>query len=106
MTGLAPATVIKWKILELKHKCPAKNVLPEDGLCRYLYQPGEQHRDQKKRATDLNWSKDTFRLERIMQEPWSGTCIRSKRTDADTGGYTTTTWCVHSEKTNEALIGP
>ena len=33
-------------------------MLPENGLHRYLYQPGEQHGDQKNRATDLSWSKD------------------------------------------------
>ena len=27
--------------------------LPEDGLYRYFYQPGEQHGDQKRRATDF-----------------------------------------------------
>ena len=42
--------------------------MPEDGLYRYLYLPGEQHRDQKKRATDLNWSKKTYRLDRIVEE--------------------------------------
>ena len=65
MTGLAPATVIKRKIVELKQKYPPEDVLPEDGLYRYLYLPGEQHGDQKKRATDLNWSKNTFRLDQL-----------------------------------------
>ena len=68
MTGLAPTTSIKRKIIELKHKYPTEDVLPEDGLYRYLYLPGEQHRDQKKRATDLNWSKKTYRLDRIVEE--------------------------------------
>ena len=53
----------------MKHKYPPEEVLPEDGLYRYLYQPGEQHGDQRKRATDLNWSKDTYRLDRIVEEP-------------------------------------
>ena len=35
----------------------------------YLYQSGEQHGDQRRRATDLNWSKDTYRLDRIVEEP-------------------------------------
>ena len=69
MTGLALATAIKRKIVKLKHKYPPEEVLPEDGLYCYLYQPGEQHGDQKKRATDLNWSKDTYRLDRIVEEP-------------------------------------
>ena len=29
---------------------PAETVLPEDGLYRYLYHPGEQYRDQRRRA--------------------------------------------------------
>ena len=68
MTGLAPTTSIKRKIVELKHKYPTEDVLPEDGLYRYLYLPGEQHGDQKKRATDLNWSKNTYRIDRIVEE--------------------------------------
>ena len=32
-----------------------------DGLYRYLYQPGEQHGDQKRRPTDLILSKNTYR---------------------------------------------
>ena len=31
-------------------------------MYRYLYQPGEQHGDQKRRATDLIWSKNTYRI--------------------------------------------
>ena len=69
MTVLAPATAIKRKIVELKHKYPPEDVLPKDGLYRYLYLPGEQHGDQKRRATDLNWSKGTYRLDRIIKEP-------------------------------------
>ena len=69
ITGLAPATAIKRKIVKLKHKYPPEDLLPEDGLYHYLYQPGEQHGNQRRRATDLNWSKDTFRLNRIMEKP-------------------------------------
>ena len=41
MKGLAPPTAIKRKIVKLKHKYPPEEILPEDGLYRYLYQPGE-----------------------------------------------------------------
>ena len=44
-------------------------MLTEDGLYRYLYQPGEQHGDQIRRATELTWSKNTYRLDRIVQGP-------------------------------------
>lgn len=43
--------------------------LPEDGLYLYLLQPGEEHGDQKWRATDAFWSKKTYRLDRIVAEP-------------------------------------
>ena len=38
-------------------------------MYRYLYQPGEQHGDQKRRPTDLIWSKNTYRLDRIVRDP-------------------------------------
>ena len=34
-----------------------------------LYQPGEQHGDRKRQATNLIWSKNTCRLDRIVQGP-------------------------------------
>ena len=40
-----------------------------DELYRYLYQPDEQRGDQKRRATDLIWRKNTYRLDRIVQDP-------------------------------------
>ena len=42
---------------------PEENILPEDGLYKHLFQPGEQHRDQKRPATDFTWSKNTYRLD-------------------------------------------
>ena len=33
-----------------------------------LYQPGEKHIDQKRRVTDFIWSKNTYRLNQIVQE--------------------------------------
>ena len=53
MTGLAPATAIKRKVVKLKHKYPPEEVLPEDGLYCYLYQPGEQHGNQKTKSNRL-----------------------------------------------------
>ena len=69
MIGLRPKDAIKLDAFSLDKKYPEETVLPEDGLCRYLYQPGEQHGDQKRRATDLVWSKNTYRLDGIVQEP-------------------------------------
>ena len=57
MIGMKPKDAIKLDTVPLDKTYPDKTVLPEDGLCRYLHQPGEQHREQKRRATDFIWSK-------------------------------------------------
>ena len=69
MIGMKSKDAIKLDAVPLDKKYPEETVLPEDGLYRYLYQPDEQHGDQKRRATDLLWSKNTYRLDRIVQEP-------------------------------------
>ena len=38
---------------------PPEDNLPEDGLYRYLLQPGEEQDDHRRRATDRVWSKET-----------------------------------------------
>ena len=48
---------------------PPEEVLPEDGLYPYLLQPGEEHNDQRCRATDRIWSKGTYRLREITENP-------------------------------------
>ena len=47
MTGMKPKDVIKLDTIPLDKTYPEETVLPEDGLYRYLYQPGEQHGHQK-----------------------------------------------------------
>ena len=44
-------------------------LVDEDGLYRYLLQPGEEHDDQRRRATDRIWSKGTYRLREIIENP-------------------------------------
>ena len=73
MIGMKAADAIKLDTIPLDKKYTEETVLPEDGLYSYLYQPGEQHGDQKRQATDLVWSKNTYRLDRIVQEP--GNCV-------------------------------
>ena len=73
MIGMKPQDAIKLDTVPLNKTYPEETVLPEDGLYRYLYQPGEQHGDQKRRATDLTWSKNTNRLDQIVQDP--GKCV-------------------------------
>ena len=37
-------------------------------MYRYLLQPGEEHDDQRRRATDRIWSKKTYRLKEIVED--------------------------------------
>ena len=69
MIGMKSKDAIKLDTVPLDKKYAEEIVLPEDGLYRYLYHPGKQHGDQKRRATDLIWSKNMYRLDRIVQEP-------------------------------------
>ena len=69
MIDMKPKDAIKLDTAPLDKTYPEETILPEDGLYRYLYQPGEQHGDQKRRATDLVFNKNTYRLDRIVQEP-------------------------------------
>ena len=69
MINMRPKDAIKLEDLPLEKTYPEEIMLPEDGLYRYLYQPGEQHGDQKRRDTDLIWSKNTYRLNKIVQYP-------------------------------------
>ena len=69
MIDMKPKDAIKLDTVPLDKKYPEETALPKDGLYRYLYQRGEQHEDQKRRATDLTWSKNAYRLDRIVQVP-------------------------------------
>ena len=71
MIGMKPKDAIKLNEVPLVYResYPPEEVLPEDGLYRYLLQPGEEHDDQQCRATDRIWSKGTYRLREIVQNP-------------------------------------
>ena len=71
MIGMKPKDAIKLNEVPLvdRESYPEEEVLPEDGLYRYLLQPGEEHDDQRHRATDKIWSKRTYRLREIMENP-------------------------------------
>ena len=58
MIDMKPKDAIKLDTVPLDKTYPEETVLPEDGLYRYLYQPGKQHGDQKRRPTDFIWSKN------------------------------------------------
>ena len=43
MINMKSKNTIKLDNVGLDKTYPEENMLPEDGLCRYLYQPGEQN---------------------------------------------------------------
>ena len=71
MIGMKPKDAIKLKEVPLvaRESYPPEEVLPEDGAYRYLLQPSEEHNDQRCRATDRIWSKGTYRLKEIAENP-------------------------------------
>ena len=71
MIGMKPKDAIRLNEVPLvaQESYPPEEVLPEDGLYRYLLQPGEEHDDQWRRATDRIWSKGTYRLREIAENP-------------------------------------
>ena len=71
MIGMKPkdAIVLDQVPLVAQESYSEEEVLPEDGLYRYLLQPSEEHDDQRRRATDRVWSKGTYRLREIMENP-------------------------------------
>ena len=71
MIGMKPKDAIKLDEvpLETQESYPPEEVLPEDELYRYLLQPGKEHDDQRRRATDRIWLKETYRLIEITENP-------------------------------------
>ena len=71
MIGMKPKDAIKLKEVPLvaQESYPPEEVLPEDGLYHYLLQPREEHDDQRCRGTDRIWSKGTYRLREIAENP-------------------------------------
>ena len=71
MIGMKPNDAIQLDKVPLveQEAYPPEEVLPEDGLYRYLLQPGEEHDDQRRRATDRIWSKGTYRLREVVESP-------------------------------------
>ena len=71
MIGMKPKDVIVLDQVPLvkQESYPPEEVLPEDGLYQYRLQPGEEHDDQRHRAMDRVWSKGTYRLKEIVENP-------------------------------------
>ena len=53
MVDMKPKHAIKLDTVQLVTTYPEENILSEDGLYRYLCQPGEQHGEQKRRPADF-----------------------------------------------------
>ena len=70
MTGMKPKDAIKLNqvLLVNQENYLPEDTLPEDGLYRYLLQPGEEHNDQRRKAMDRVWSKKTYRLREIIAD--------------------------------------
>ena len=75
MIGMKSKNAIKLKEVPLvkQENYAPEEVLPEDGLYRYLLQPGEEHDDQRCRATDRIRSKASYRLREVVESP--GNCM-------------------------------
>ena len=71
MIGMKPKDAIKLdKIPPVNREIyPPEEVLPEDGLYQYLLQPRKEHDDQRHRATIRIWSKASYRLREITENP-------------------------------------
>ena len=71
MIGMKPKDAIKLNEVPLvdRESYSPEEVLPEDGLYRYLLQPGKEHDDQRCRATNRVWSKGTYRLRDVVENP-------------------------------------
>ena len=71
MIGMKLKDAIKLNQVPLvnRENYPEEDTLPEDGLYWYLLQPSEEHDDQWCRATDRVWSKKTYRLREIVEDP-------------------------------------
>ena len=71
MIGMKPKDAIRLNEVPLvkQENYPPEEVLPEDRLYQYLLQSSEKHDDQRHRATDRIWSKETYRLREIAENP-------------------------------------
>ena len=69
MIGMKPSDVIKLdQVLLVNREAYPEDKLPEHGLYQYLLQPGEEHDDQRHRATNRIWSKGTYRLREVIED--------------------------------------
>ena len=70
MIEMKPKDAIKLDQVPLvnQENYPEEETLPEDWLYSYLL-PGEEHNNQRRRATYRIWSTKTYRLREIVKDP-------------------------------------
>ena len=83
MIGMKPENAFKLDTVELdkSETYPEKKVLPEDGLCRYLYEPSEQTWRSKKMKYCLSTIKIQIGYTEVSQCQIITFCIARKRHD-------------------------
>ena len=87
MLGMTPAIAVKLGNVELKVKpYPKEEVAQEVDLYRYLNKPGELEEDNRRRATDMIWSWDTYRIDRIVDNPGQSVLYYLAHSAGDTEG--------------------
>ena len=71
MIGMKPkdAIVLDQVLLVNRENYPPEDKLPEDGLYQHLLQHDKEHDDQRHRAMDRAWSKKTYRLREVVENP-------------------------------------
>ena len=65
MINMKPVDAIKLDSVPQPENDKVPEELPLDSLVRYLYKPGEQHNDNRYRATDPIWSVDIYEIDEI-----------------------------------------
>ena len=70
MNNTKPKDANKLEIVKVNkaEKYSEEKVLSENGWYRNLYQPDEQHDDQRRRATDNIWSENTYKEDRVIEK--------------------------------------
>ena len=72
---------MKQVLLVNRENYPPEDRLLEDGLYHYLLQPCEERDNQRWRATDRVWSKKTYRVKEIVENPNRGMYYLKERPD-------------------------
>ena len=62
---MKPKDAIVLNKIPMVESYPPEDTVPNNGLYQYLLQPGEEHKNQCKKATDRIWSKKTYRPSEI-----------------------------------------